>query len=109
MPTRAILVFAILAFLLGADLQPVAGARLTGGSVLGASARQANCRAFPETGKSVCDRFLTYWMEHGGLAQQGFPITGQFLEVSEVDGKSYAVQYFERAVFEMHPENRAPY
>ena len=26
-----------------------------------------------------------------------------------LDGKVYTVQYFERAVFEMHPENKAPY
>ncbi|MFL5733093.1 MAG: hypothetical protein ACJ78Q_07800 [Chloroflexia bacterium] len=72
-------------------------------------ALQTGCRLFPETGKSVCDRFLVYWNEHGGLAQQGFPITGRFSEVSEVDGKTYTVQYFERAVFELHPENRPPY
>lgn len=27
-------------------------------------------------------------------------------EVSDTDGKTYTVQYFERAVFEMHPENQ---
>ena len=26
-----------------------------------------------------------------------------------MDGKTYMVQYFERAVFELHPENKAPY
>jgi hypothetical protein len=31
------------------------------------------------------------------------------LEVNELDGKVYAVQYFERAVFEYHPENQPPY
>jgi len=29
--------------------------------------------------------------------------------VSVVDGKPYTVQYFERAVFELHPENQPPY
>lgn len=70
---------------------------------------QANCQTFKETGKAACGRFLTYWLEHGGVAQQGFPISGELTEVSELNGKPYKVQYFERAVFEMHPENAAPY
>src|SRR5207302_5406993 len=45
----------------------------------------------------------------GGLAQHGYPISPQFSERSEVDGKVYSVQYFERAVFELHPENKPPY
>jgi hypothetical protein len=70
---------------------------------------QANCREFPETGKRVCGRFLAYWQEHGGLAQQGYPISGEFMETNQLDGQTYRVQYFERAVFELHPENRPPY
>ncbi|MGA7731876.1 MAG: hypothetical protein WCD37_11475 [Chloroflexia bacterium] len=70
---------------------------------------QPGCRAFPQTGKSVCGRFLQYWDAHGGLAQQGYPVSGEFQEASEIDGKTYTVQYFERAVFEAHPENKAPY
>jgi methionine-rich copper-binding protein CopC len=68
----------------------------------------ANCRQFPETGKQVCGRFAEYWQQNGGLAQQGFPISGEMQERSDTDGKMYTVQYFERAVFEAHPENRAP-
>jgi hypothetical protein len=64
---------------------------------------------FPETGKEIRGVFLTYWQEHGGLAQQGYPITNPLLEKSDLDGKEYTVQYFERAVFEMHPENQPPY
>jgi glucose/arabinose dehydrogenase len=64
---------------------------------------------FPETGKRVGGRFLQYWQQNGGLAQQGFPISGEFQEKNDLDGKTYTVQYFERAVFEMHPENQAPY
>jgi predicted metalloprotease len=66
-------------------------------------------RLFPETGKRVGGKFLVYWQSHGGLAQQGFPISDEFTEVSELDGKPYTVQYFERAVFELHPENAPPY
>src|SRR5687768_3751095 len=75
----------------------------------GAVRGQADCMAFKETGKSVCGKFLAYWKAHGDLAQQGFPISGEFREVSDVDGKPYTVQYFERAVFELHPENQPPH
>jgi hypothetical protein len=64
---------------------------------------------FAETGRSLGGRFLEYWRSHGGLAQQGFPISDEFQEKSELDGKTYTVQYFERAVFELHPENQSPY
>ncbi len=67
------------------------------------------CQPFPETGKTVCDPFLTYWRDHGGLAQQGLPLTDEFSEISPIDNKPYTVQYFERARFEKHPENAAPY
>ena len=67
------------------------------------------CQTFPETGIAACGRFLDYWRTHGGLAQQGFPISGEFVERSALDGKTYTVQYFERAVFELHPENQPPY
>lgn len=70
---------------------------------------RAACQTFPETGKTVCGRFLQYWTEHGGLAQQGLPISDVVGEISTIDGVTYTVQYFERAVFEYHPENRPPY
>jgi hypothetical protein len=72
------------------------------------TAAQGECQTFPETGKTACGRFLDYWRSHGGLAQQGYPISAEFTEVSELNGQSYTVQYFERAVFEKHPENAAP-
>jgi predicted SnoaL-like aldol condensation-catalyzing enzyme len=74
-----------------------------------AYAQRPECQTFAETNKQVCEVFLTYWRGNGGLAQQGYPLTGEFKEVSEVDGKAYTVQYFERAVFELHPENQHPY
>ncbi len=67
---------------------------------------QANCNAFPETGKTVCGEFWQYWQSHGGLAQQGYPISGEMQEVSAIDGKTYTVQYFERERFESHPEKK---
>ncbi|HKP53568.1 MAG TPA: discoidin domain-containing protein [Chloroflexia bacterium] len=67
-----------------------------------------NSNFFKETGHWVGGKFWTYWQTHGGLAQQGYPLSDEFTEVSETDGKTYTVQYFERAVFEMHPENAPP-
>ncbi|HKP52077.1 MAG TPA: hypothetical protein VJ183_05440 [Chloroflexia bacterium] len=69
---------------------------------------QANSRTFPETGKTVRGKFLEYWNAHGGLAQQGYPISDEFMEASDLDGKSYHIQYFERLVIELHPENGPP-
>ncbi|HET6261852.1 MAG TPA: kelch repeat-containing protein [Chloroflexia bacterium] len=84
---------------------PVIAAGSQGGHALA----QGNTRTFPETGKSVQGLFLSYWDQHGGLPQQGFPISQEMQERSDLDGKTYTVQYFERAVFELHPENPAPY
>src|SRR5689334_9863354 len=70
---------------------------------------QTDSRYFPETHHWVRGSFLQYWNEHGGLAQQGFPLTEEFPEVNKLDGKTYQVQYFERAIFEHHPENQPPF
>jgi hypothetical protein len=67
-----------------------------------------DCQTFSQTGKAVCGDFLKYWQDHGGLAQQGYPISDVFDEKSETDGITHKVQYFERAVFEAHPENAPP-
>ncbi|HST04915.1 MAG TPA: vanomycin resistance protein VanB, partial [Chloroflexia bacterium] len=67
-----------------------------------------NCTTFQETGRTVCGRFLQYWNEHGGLAQQGYPITDAIGEVSDVDGQLRTVQYFERSEFEYHVQNAVP-
>ncbi len=64
---------------------------------------------FEATKHSLGEPFLSYWKEHGGLALFGYPISEPFNEKSNLDGKSYLVQYFERNRFEFHPENKAPY
>src|SRR5438094_1246481 len=74
----------------------------------GPSRAQMGSRTFPQTGKTVSGRFLEYWDTHGGLAQQGYPISSEMKETSDTDGKAYTVQYFERAVFEWHPEKARP-
>lgn len=66
----------------------------------------------------VAGRFLEVWESSGaatGLGDQGstyvngLPITARRAEISTEDGKSYETQWFERAKYEAHPENQAPY
>jgi hypothetical protein len=59
---------------------------------------------FESTGHTLSGTFLTYWNQYGGLPIFGYPLSEPFDEVSTTDGKTYTVQYFERARFEAHPE-----
>ncbi|NTW01969.1 MAG: hypothetical protein HGA19_11880 [Oscillochloris sp.] len=85
------------------------------------SSAASGCRYFAETGHSLCEPFLSYWQSHGlsldgksgytaneSLALFGLPLSEQQQEVLS-DGTTYTVQWFERARFESHPENAAPY
>lgn len=67
-----------------------------------------NVLYFYETGHKLQGGFRQYWEAHGGLNQFGYPITEEYQETA-ADGKSYTTQWFERARFEFHPENRPPY
>ncbi len=66
----------------------------------------ADRRYFDATGHSLgsVSSFKAYWEQHGGLAQFGYPKSEEFQEKNGEDGKTYTVQYFERARFEYHPE-----
>ena len=63
---------------------------------------------FLQTGHNVPSDFYAYWTSNGGLTQFGLPLSEPFQQTLD-DGKTYRVQYFERARFESHPENAAPY
>jgi hypothetical protein len=82
---------------------------------------QAGCQYFEQTGFNVCGDILATWNANGleldgqpgktaqeSLALFGFPLTGEF-ETTLEDGNTYTVQWFERARFELHPENEPPY
>ena len=56
------------------------------------------------TGFKPSARFADYWRTRGGLPLFGYAIGGERLEKSATDGKTYIVQWFERARFEYHPE-----
>jgi hypothetical protein len=87
--SRAVAAAALLALLLGG---------------MGQAGAQAASRYFPETNHTVSGAFLIYWNNNGALVQQGYPITEEYPEVNDIDGKTYNTQYFQRARFEFHPE-----
>ncbi|HEX8219413.1 MAG TPA: hypothetical protein VF914_09385 [Chloroflexia bacterium] len=60
---------------------------------------------FEETGHNLANAFFTFWLNNGGLAVFGYPISEEIVEVSPTDGRQYTVQYFERNRFEWHPES----
>jgi len=75
---------------------------------------------FPETGHAIAPEFWSFWSEYGldfgdqpaysiysfreSLALFGYPLTEPAVETN-ADGDTVLTQYFERAVFELHPEN----
>jgi hypothetical protein len=75
------------------------------------------CYYFAETGHNICDGFRTYWQQHGlefgdegisyreSVALFGFPISEEFIDPET----GLTTQYFERARFEWHEENPAPF
>ena len=64
--TRALRLLGAIGLLAGGLSLPPAGAAAQGAS-----------HYFPETKHTVAGVFWTYWQGHGGLAQQGFPISDE--------------------------------
>src|SRR6266508_4190704 len=60
---------------------------------------------YPQSGHSLGGAFRGFWNGRGGLAAFGYAISEEFNETNQQDGKTYLVQYFQRARFEYHPEN----
>jgi hypothetical protein len=61
---------------------------------------------YAATGHTLGGTFKTYWEQNGGLFRFGYPVTEEYQDVSLTDGKTYTTQWFERARFEYHPENK---
>jgi len=84
-------------------------------SIIPAGARQASAQGSSRTinGHAVGGRFLEVWSAQGSeqnnVYVNGLPITDRRAEISLTDGKTYDTQWFERARYEAHPENKAPY
>ena len=78
---------------------------------------RGDCVWFGETRQMVCTDFIRYWRGHGldfgdegttyreSLALFGFPISQPYIHPDT----GLLTQYFERAVFELHPDNPDPY
>lgn len=75
----------------------------------GSARAEEDSQFFPQTGQTLSGKFLEYWRNNGGLATYGYPITAAHPEVDPETGKVFMIQWFERARFEYHPENAAPY
>jgi Excalibur calcium-binding domain len=84
------------------------------------SGEPPGCRFFPETGHNACGDILAAWPANGleidgvagtnegeNLALFGLPLSD--VQTEQLEGKDYQVQWFERARFELHPENQPPY
>ncbi len=75
------------------------------------AAAQATSRTI--NGHAVAGRFLEEWSKQGSeqnnVYVNGLPITDARPEIALTDGKTYTTQWFERAKYEAHPENKAPY
>ena len=63
-----------------------------------AQARSKNLLYFPETRQAIAPEFAAYWLEKGGIERFGYPISRPIM----LGG--YVSQFFQRAVFEHHPE-----
>jgi len=77
---------------------------------------------FAETGHAIAPQFWGFWSSNGleldgskktktaaeSLALFGLPVSEAQMEPG-ADGQMYLTQWFERAKFEYHPENKAPY
>jgi len=84
-------------------------------SILPGASQQAAAQGTSRTinGHAVAGRFLELWSSQGteqnNVYVNGLPITDRRSEISLTDGKAYDTQWFERARYEAHPENKAPY
>jgi hypothetical protein len=81
---------------------------------------QAGCRFSPETGHNICGDILRAWRASGlefdgrrgtseaeSLALFGLPLSDPIVE--DTPNGQFTVQWFERARFELHPENQPPF
>ena len=61
---------------------------------------------FLESGHTLGGAFRRFWEQNGGVARLGYPISEEAQEPNPLDGVARTVQYFERAVLELHPEQK---
>jgi photosystem II stability/assembly factor-like uncharacterized protein len=60
---------------------------------------------FAQTGHTLSGLFLSFWRSHNGSVLFGYPISQPLYEQNgDGTGRTYLVQYFQRARLEYHPE-----
>ncbi len=113
-PENAGTVYAVLFGRLGAQILDMQGRDWT--TFPEASPDAANY--FEVTGHAIAPQFAAYWSTHGlelgdkgisfreSLMLFGYPISEPMMELN-LDGDTVLTQWFERAVFEYHPDNPA--
>jgi hypothetical protein len=109
----------VLLGLLGLDALELAGRNWQDFEKTG---NQDGCLYFEDTGQSICGEFLVAWRANGldldldgisgeddneSLALFGMPVSPPQTET--IEGQQFTVQWFQRARFELHPENDPPY
>jgi hypothetical protein len=80
-----------------------------------AQSTQPGCKWFDDVKHNVCGDFLTYWTTHGRMLGAGNPeaaslaLFGTPLDEARqttVNGKQLTVQWFQKARFELHPDEK---
>ncbi|MBN9390595.1 MAG: hypothetical protein J0I20_21370 [Chloroflexi bacterium] len=101
-PENAGTPYEVLLGLLGREkLDAETAAHPQNGATAGLAHASDDSLFFKETNFGIGGAFLDYWQKNGGLPQFGYPITAEQTDPAT----RLTVQYFERAVFEFHPEN----
>ncbi len=85
------------------------GTQLYGGRAFATVPPGSGEQFFGETNHAMSGTFLDFWRKRGGAQIFGLPISEPFQETSATDGTVYTVQYFERARFELHPDDLDAY
>ncbi len=80
------------------------GRESTAGRTFPQSGPQPSAIYFQQTGHNMGGGFAGFWFAHNGQRLFGYPLSEELQERSADDGRTYTVQYFERARMEWHPE-----
>jgi hypothetical protein len=75
-----------------------------GAEALAETTGEAAGRRFPETGHTLRGAFLDFWERGGGLEVFGLPLSEEITAIA-ADGQPRVVQYLERAVLALYPED----
>lgn len=90
----------VMAGRLGADILERTGTPWQ--NLPGVDSAASSCYYFAVTRHSLCEPFLSYWQNNGGLERFGYPVTEAY--VGTIEDWTGSIQYFERRRMEHHTE-----